>query len=566
MSPTSAPAAVGFSYIRFSHPSQAEGDSLRRQTSGSAEDFCKRHGLTLDTSVSLRDLGVSAFKGKHKSDKYALGKFLELAKQGRIPKGSYLIVENLDRLTREEERAALRLWLDILDHGINIVQLSPETVFRHEKSDMIDIMRAIMELSRAHGESVRKSELVGKAWGEKKTDARENGTVQTNRVPAWLEVVGRRKEGKHAKGGEFRVIPRRAAVVRRIFDMACTGYGLSLIVKHLTTNKVEPWGRGGSWSKAYVHKILTGRAVLGEYQPRKHALPEGAPVPNYYPVVIDEDTWQRAQGALAARKNQAGRVGDKVTSLFTGLLWDARTKSRMLIGHQARGVKGKTRHKARVLVPADSLEGRSVSVSFPYQVFEDAVLSLLREVKPVDVIGEAPESESTALAREHAALQARISQGEEEADRAGDNAAPILRLLAKWETERQEVLRRLAAAKHKESNPPGVAWAEVKTLLDAAQDEQTRLRLRLFLRNIVQDIWVLIVPRASHRLAALQVNFVDGPSRHYAIHYWSAGYCRKGGWEVLSNVAPADALDLRRPAHVARLEKMLTHIDLTPPR
>src|SRR5262245_42023618 len=137
-----ATPATAYSYVRFSSAEQEKGDSHRRQTDGSAEAFCQRHGLHLDTTLSLRDLGVSAFKGAHRSDKHDLGKFLELVRRGRIAPGSYLIIENLDRLSREEERTALRLWLDILDAGINIVQLNPETVFRHEKSDMFDIMRA----------------------------------------------------------------------------------------------------------------------------------------------------------------------------------------------------------------------------------------------------------------------------------------------------------------------------------------------------------------------------------------------------------------------------------------
>src|SRR4051794_34503177 len=117
--PSTAP--IAFSYVRFSTPEQIKGDSLRRQTAG-AEEYCARHGLTLDTSLSLRDLGVSAFKGTHRtSDKHALTQFLKLAQQGRIPAGSFLIVENLDRLSREEERTALRLWMDILDQKIHIV-------------------------------------------------------------------------------------------------------------------------------------------------------------------------------------------------------------------------------------------------------------------------------------------------------------------------------------------------------------------------------------------------------------------------------------------------------------
>src|SRR5262249_39346049 len=135
MSRTSTAPPIAYSYVRFSTPEQAKGDSLRRQTAAT-EEYCARHGLTLDSTLSLRDLGVSAFKGDHRTkDKHALAQFLTLARRGRIPAGSYLVIENLDRLSREDERTALRLWMDILDQKINIVQLTPETVFQHEKSD-----------------------------------------------------------------------------------------------------------------------------------------------------------------------------------------------------------------------------------------------------------------------------------------------------------------------------------------------------------------------------------------------------------------------------------------------
>lgn len=56
------PQPTAYSYVRFSDPSQAAGDSLRRQME-LTEEWCERNGLALDTSLSLRDLGVSAFRG-----------------------------------------------------------------------------------------------------------------------------------------------------------------------------------------------------------------------------------------------------------------------------------------------------------------------------------------------------------------------------------------------------------------------------------------------------------------------------------------------------------------------
>lgn len=55
---------TAYSYIRFSSPDQAAGDSLRRQTE-KAQNYCEQNGLTLDERFTLRDLGVSAFHGRN---------------------------------------------------------------------------------------------------------------------------------------------------------------------------------------------------------------------------------------------------------------------------------------------------------------------------------------------------------------------------------------------------------------------------------------------------------------------------------------------------------------------
>lgn len=55
---------LAFSYLRFSDPSQAKGDSRRRQLSW-GEAFCQRHGLTLDESLNLEDLGGVLAQGRN---------------------------------------------------------------------------------------------------------------------------------------------------------------------------------------------------------------------------------------------------------------------------------------------------------------------------------------------------------------------------------------------------------------------------------------------------------------------------------------------------------------------
>jgi DNA invertase Pin-like site-specific DNA recombinase len=178
-----------------------------------------------------------------------------MVEQGKIPRGSYLFIENLDRLTREHIRPALTLLLNLIEHGIRVVQLKPvEQVFT-EDVEMFRLMLAIMELSRGNNESRIKSERMAEVWGARRRALRDSCMIMTRMTPAWVEE----------RDGKLVLIPERARVVRRIFALAIGGYGLGLIVRELTRDGVPTWGEGSKgWTKSYVHKILAGRTVLGE--------------------------------------------------------------------------------------------------------------------------------------------------------------------------------------------------------------------------------------------------------------------------------------------------------------
>src|SRR5690348_8616714 len=103
-----------YSYLRFSTPEQERGDSLRRQAS-MAEAYADKHDLELDPR-SYRDLGVSAFRGAN-AETGMLGEFLELVRAKTIARGSYLLVESMDRLSRAKPRKAVRLLERLCEEG-----------------------------------------------------------------------------------------------------------------------------------------------------------------------------------------------------------------------------------------------------------------------------------------------------------------------------------------------------------------------------------------------------------------------------------------------------------------
>jgi hypothetical protein len=103
------------------------------------------------------------------------------------------------------------------------------------------------------------------------------------------------------------------------------------------------------------------------------------------------------------------------------------------------------------------------------------------------------------------------------------------------------------------------------TLLDVATDEPHRLRLRELLRTLIAEIWILIVPRKSYRLCAVQIFFREGnEARDYLIVYRSAAYKREGFWRAqsLKHDLVGGKLDLRRPEDADALSRTLREIDL----
>jgi DNA invertase Pin-like site-specific DNA recombinase len=115
---------IAYAYSRYSSAAQAEGDSLRRQLAGCFE-WAEKHGLELDTS--LRDHGVSGFTGLNRI-RGALGSFLHRVELGQIEDGSYLLVDSMDRLSREKEGEVLHLLTGLTRKGIKVVNVSEDHV------------------------------------------------------------------------------------------------------------------------------------------------------------------------------------------------------------------------------------------------------------------------------------------------------------------------------------------------------------------------------------------------------------------------------------------------------
>lgn len=362
-----------YSYIRMSTERQLKGDSLRRQAEASRL-YAQSHGLELDEEFSLKDLGISAFRGANLREG-ALGKFLDAVKKGRIERGSYLLVESFDRLSRETLDNALPLFLDITKNGINLVTLADGKLYEAGKTEFSALIYSIVVMSRAHEESLMKSQRLSAAWSAKRGRIRDQKL--TAQAPKWLRLSADRST--------FEIDEKRVQIVRQVFDDCIKGMGNYAIVTKLNRDGVPPFGRGRGWQTSSINKLLTARAVLGEFQPKRMqsgvAIPDGELVPDYFPAIVEEGVFFRAQAARALRRiSGSGRKGKQFANLFSGIAKCGYCGSPMHYVNKGVGPKGGT---YLVCTSARRHSGCEAS-AWRYDAIEIAILSHLQiaELQP----------------------------------------------------------------------------------------------------------------------------------------------------------------------------------------
>ncbi|WP_028995125.1 recombinase family protein [Azonexus hydrophilus] len=298
------------SYTRFSTLAQAKGQSLRRQEE-KAETWAVARGLKLDESLRLRDLGVSAWSGAN-VETGALAVLLKMAKEREIEPGTILVIEAMDRLTRQCLEDSIPLFIDLLKSGIELVTLQDNQHYTKESlKDLAKFITAIILLSGGNRESEIKSERVRDAY----ESHRKRGSAQIfGSAPGWLI--------RDDKFSPWRLHPEKSKVVRKAFELMAEGWGSVEIAKKANA---EGWivptrlgeKRAKGWTASMASKIVRSRSAIGEHEHRNrtreankknwHGESRGVVVKNYYPAVVDEELFYKVQAAIDRRHKPEGR-------------------------------------------------------------------------------------------------------------------------------------------------------------------------------------------------------------------------------------------------------------------
>ena len=418
---TTTPARPkAYSYLRFSTPEQAEGDSLRRQSSLAAQ-YAEAKGLDLDTALTFQDLGVSAYRGAN-AHLGRLAAFREALEAGQVPPGSFLLVESLDRISRDHAFDAQHLLSSIIMEGVAVVTLIDERLYSRAslQADPMGMMYSILGFMRANEESATKSRRLKESWASKREQIATRPL--TSKCPAWLRL--------DRATGHFEPIVERAGIVQRVFALTLEGVGQHAIAERLNREGVATWGRGQHWQRSYIAKILANPAVVGTITPhmtdhaggvkRRTALEA---VEGYYPPVVTPETFADVQ-ALAIGKRGPGRgasAGAPVSNVLAGL---ARCPS---CGNtMTRVSKGPRTRPVLACVKAKAGAGCAYR-SVPYAYVEGAILGRLWEhLAEVPAGGEGGDETEDAIFQADAQLDALREQAGFLLDNLSHERSPAL--------------------------------------------------------------------------------------------------------------------------------------------
>lgn len=415
-------------YVRFSTPKQEKGDSKDRQL-GVCLDYIEKQGWT--ALPPMMDLGLSAYKGDHLHTG-SLGKFTRQVIDGEIPDGTVLVVEQLDRLSRQGHRKALRWLEDMTERGIKIAVVGQNRVYDHASlsANLIETLEVLITGKAAHDYSVRLSERVGSAW-KKKIENAQSGELLTRTCPGWLEPV---EPGHGDDGTAFRVIPNRADIIKSIYQMSADGLGLHRMVKRLNSDKAENWGRHGmadsKWTMIQVNRLLHSPTPEGDYVPylNNRKKENGERVVGYYPRIVDAALVAQAREAYVSRQ-RTGSPNDTArptfNNLFAGLMTCSKCKGRVVMRRGPLMESGTVRKHPGYLSCENAWQGRGCEGVGMFR-YLDLEQSIMRDVLHLSLDDAAFRQPQEVIAK-----GAAVAEATKALDEARDSQQRLVMLLEK---------------------------------------------------------------------------------------------------------------------------------------
>jgi DNA invertase Pin-like site-specific DNA recombinase len=479
---------MAYSYVRFSHEKQAQGDSVRRQVA-MARDYAARSGLVLDESVNYEDLGVSAWTGENRTAGM-LGAFLQAVKDGTIKPGSVLLVEQLDRISRQTARRAARALEDIVEAGVSVVTLDDGKEYTAAMlDDPLTFITVVLSFMRAHDESQQKSRRVKAAWSNRKAKARDSFFVIAETAPGWIRTIGKLGD----RDRRFELIPEHAATVQRMADMCVAGKGMHSIARELNLDGVQCFGGGQQWHDDGIRRVLSNPAIVGVLHTGN-----GQPdVDGYFPAAISREQWEDIRAIRNGRLAPKTRVANEIVNPLAGL-----ARCAICGGSMTRVFKGAKAKAGKPKLVCQAAKTGKADHGYHAMDLESVVWALTNALPQILV--EAP-SGNAEIDDEIAMLRHQLEATGDEIERLVDairqrgTSAAISESLTAVEADKRALEAELGAAEERASAAsPRAVERRRADLLEALDSGATAGDLNVKLRGVFE---ALIPDHSTGRMA-----------------------------------------------------------------
>jgi DNA invertase Pin-like site-specific DNA recombinase len=290
---------AAFSYLRVSSVRQAaEARTGLDRQADQFMPFCQRHGL-LPADDQLIDRGISAYRGSNRR-KGSLGAFLDAARNGVIPSGSVLVVEDLDRFSREAPSYSEAMLGQLFELDLALGICRDDVVVDRARYDSDSPLRFMLVVRRdaAHDYSKKLSERVSAAHERVRARERQGERLNAHWRPQWLDY--------DADADTF-TMNDRWPTYRRMLDLCLEGHGQVRTAAILNGEGYRN-AKGGLWSGAAVAQAWADRRLLGERIYRQRGA-EPEVLAGYFPSAITSAEFSRVQELIAQRRSNVGRAG-----------------------------------------------------------------------------------------------------------------------------------------------------------------------------------------------------------------------------------------------------------------
>jgi hypothetical protein len=473
----------------------------------------------------------------------ALRAFLQAVEEKRVPRGSSLLIENLDRLSRDEIYDSLPLFFELINAGIVVVTLTNREAYSKEqlRKEQWAIHGIVSELLRANQESFYKGQRVADAK-ERNRKRLANGELKdrpyTRQTPGWIKWSDENRT--------YELIPERAEVIREVFALANKGWGLDRIARHLNTRDVPTWGEGqrkaAHWRGSYLRKIINSKAPIGLFTParttrdeetdNRRDVPVDEPVA-LFPPAVDEEVFWRVVRRFQTTAPRGRNAFLEPASIVAGVAKCTCGSSMIRVS------KGRSRGKLYVYLLRSKAHEKAKGCEYLPVRYNDVVAALTMNAEAI--VSDAPGGKDTTdIDAEINNLQSYLWSLEDEVDNLADLAARERTPAAtkRFREKERELEQRRKELRELRARKATLTPASVSARLEALRAALTRepldvVEVNTALRQAVSRI--VIAPKRAmlslHWHHADETEHVPFYTRHKVWETATYVYTRSKGWE-----------------------------------